>query len=131
MVTRSGSDSNNMRAPLRNAGSRQESLEQADHRLDVGGRRELARAVHAEHRVADVDGANAEPRRADGPDGAPAAEIAAHHEALRLRLRLDRELLRERPRLAVGAVALVGVELDHRSLPEQRSVAGLVAVRVV
>ena len=38
---------------------------------------ELADGVHAEHRIADVDGANAEQRRRDRADGAPARQVGA------------------------------------------------------
>ena len=75
--------------------------------------------------------ADAEAGSRDRPDGAAAAEVRAHHERWVRGLHGLGEALEERPGLAVRAIALVGVTLDHGPLAQEGSMPGLMTVGVV
>src|SRR5690606_8409188 len=71
--------------------------------------RQLADRVHGEGRRAYVDGTHTQTTGGDGPYGAAAAHVAAHHEGLHRYLGLLAQMAAPGRGFAGGGVALVGV----------------------
>ena len=94
----------------------------------------LAGTVHGPHRRPDVDARHAEASSDDRPDGAAATKIAAMRVVLVGHagfLTQDDEACGT---VGTGAVALAGVDFDHRTAVDRNTMAGLVGageIRVV
>src|SRR5881394_580025 len=92
---------------------------------------QFADRVHGERRQADVYGAHTQVAGGDRADGRTTAHVTAHHEALHRHFFSHAQVTEEPGGFAVGGVALVAVDLDHRASVEFRAVVGIVFVGVV
>src|SRR5690606_21277962 len=93
--------------------------------------RQLADRVHGEGRRSYVDGTHTQTTGGDGPYGAAAAHVAAHHEGLHRYLGLLAQMAEQGRGFAGGGVALVVVDLDHRTGIELRAVIAVMTVGIV
>src|SRR5450830_2035315 len=92
---------------------------------------QFADRVHGEGRQADIDSTYAQVAGGDRADGRTATHVAAHHEALHRHFLGHAQVAEEPGGFAVGGVALVAVDLDHRPGIEFRPVVGIVLVGIV
>ena len=87
--------------------------------------------MHAEGRNTDVQGFDADFCRCQRTDGATAFHIRARYKALHRHLGLLTQKAEYCTRLAVGRVAFIGVDLDYRSMIQQRTVVFIMTVTEV
>ena len=92
---------------------------------------QFADRVHGEGRQADIHGAHAQVAGGDRANGRATAHVTAHHEALHRHFHGHAQVAEEPGGFAVGGVALVAVDLDHRPGIELGPVVGVVLVSVV
>ena len=87
--------------------------------------------MHGELRHTDIQRGHAQITGGQRPDGAATTHVTAYHKCLVRQAKLITDMPVQSGRPAVGGVALVAVDLDHRAGVEFRAVVAVVLVGVV
>ena len=99
--------------------------------IGIGGAGHFTDGVHGEGGYADVDGFDADFTGSQWADGTAAGHVVAHHKGLHRHFGLLAQASEYGAGLAIGGVALIGVDLDDRAVVQQGTVVVVMLVCVV